>query len=210
MLLRILGLGLLQAVLLAGCTGGSGRAQKSLAEMGMMERRARGLKAMQSAGSGGEKLFPSQFQRSAMRAMNGANEGSVDWLQSKRSRVPSFKQAGPWNGGRSFATTEFSQAATPGTLPMKADPQAGMISGLGREQFAAGDSKFSVKGSPLAGQVSPLANDRFAAGRDVIGSKAFANAREPKVIELPEQAAKPAFTEDEVKKLLGRDAGRAP
>jgi hypothetical protein len=184
--------------------------RKSLAEMGMMERRSVGLKAMQEGGKDGASKYPSYFQRSASRTLNAANQDSVRWLEGKRSKVGSFSGSKLWSGNKAFTTKSFAQADQAGSLPIGPAPDASRQARLGVGNLKLPESPLAGQASNLGEETSRFAQKQFSAKSDVAGSKALGRSKVPEVIELPEQADKPAFTEEEVRRLLGRGGRPQP
>ena len=141
--------------------------------------------------------------------MGGSSNDSVHWMQGKRSRVNEVAGLKSFSDQKSFEAKAFAGAEGAGSLPIGPAADAGREARLGGRDLGLGASPMGSEMSGLGRQVSPLGDRQFQAQRDVIGSKAMQRTIPPQIIELPEQAAKPAFTEDEVKKLLGRESGKA-
>lgn len=185
------------------------------------------LLASCSSGSSSQKQHP-QVMTSRMqdriaasrKRMNDPNDRSV-YDKAMRSSITKGKDTGGWLGRKSYKANEYA-----GTKSFKAGEyktgsftQGDNKNRMGKQQFGGSnktpsyaDNSFNTRESRLASQQArdgsrtfSGADDTFKTGsvRDALRSQQK-NDR-PKFIELEQQRKDPAYTEDQVRRLLGRD-----
>jgi hypothetical protein len=190
---------------LCSCGSSSSRKEKSLADMKMGERFNYGLKAMKEGGSSKDARFRSQYDKSATAMLSKGKQGSAGWLsRQKAGGLQDFNGVKTFKAD-DFKTQTFSEADDKNWMGKKALTERDKV-----PSFA--DTTFGTKQSPFGNDTAREGSKMSRDGADVFkttmnreGSKSQKKNRGPLIIELPEQSKGPAYTEDQVKKLLGRD-----
>ncbi len=190
---------------LCSCGSSSRKQEKALADMKMGERFSHGIKAMKSGYGSKDPRFRSQYDKAATAMLSKGKEGSAGWLgRQKAGGVQDF------NGVKSFKATEFktqtfSEADNKNWMGKKALTERDKVPSFADTSFRTKNSSFANDSAREGGQVARDSDDVFKTSMNYVGTKSQKKNRGPLIIELPEQSKDPAYSEDQVKKLLGRD-----
>ncbi len=190
---------------LCSCGSSSRKKEKSLAEMKMGERFSYGLKAMKEGHSSKDRRFRSQYDKSAASVLSQGKSGSAGWLgRQKSGGVQNF------NGVKSFKaddfkTQTFSGADDKNWMGKKALTERDKVPSFADTSFGTKESSFANDSAREGKKVSRDADDVFKTSMNYVGTKSQKENRGPRIIVLPEQSQDPAYSEDQVKRLLGRD-----
>lgn len=157
---------------------------------------------------------------SSRKRMNDPNDRSV-YDKAMRSSITKGKDTGGWLGRKSYKSNEYA-----GTKSFKAGEyktgsftQGDNKSRMGKQQFgerdktpAYADNNFNTRESRFASQQARDGNRTFSGADDTFKTGSVRDALRsqekndrPKFIELEQQRKDPAYTEDQVRRLLGRD-----
>lgn len=190
-------------VLLSSC-GSSSRRQKPLSEMTMAERRSYGLKAMKEGYTSTDSKYRSRFDKSATSALAQGRRGSAGWFSRQKHSAQDFNGVKLFNAGENYQTKSFSGSDDQSWMGRKVMSESDKTPAFADDQFAARQSPFADDQARESGQVSRMADDVFKTSANRAATRSQKKNQKPLIIELPEQK-NPAYNEDQVKALLGRD-----
>jgi hypothetical protein len=173
--------------------------------MKMGERFSHGLKAMKEGSNSKDARFRSQYDKAATAMLSKGKEGSAGWLSRKKAGglqdfngVKSFK-------ADQFKTQTFSEADDKNWMGKKALTERDKVPAFADTTFGTKQSPFGSQTAREGSKMSRDGDDVFKTTMNREGTKSQKQNRGPRIIELPEQSKDPAYTEEQVKKLLGRD-----
>lgn len=131
-------------------------------------------------------------------------KGSAGWFSRQKH------SARDYNGIKSFstdqfATREFSRASESSRLSRQSFSGADDVPSYGDRSFATSSSPFSDRASSADQQKFRDSGDVFKTRANSSALKSQRENRGPRIIELEEQGQKPAYSESEVRRLLGRE-----
>lgn len=178
--------------LLGHCTSSKDTKKKDPAEMSLAQR------AMAKP----DETRRSQFEKYI--GGKGLQTGAGAWYQKQMHHAKGFNGADSYAGQKQFKTGEswFGKSKAKG---------GDMTYSMGDKQASMGSSSFKARESRFGSQTAREADSAFAGGDNVFKTKsaltrAKATPEAPLIIENIEatSAKNSAYSEDEVKKLLGR------
>lgn len=195
---------LLTLLCLTSCGSSPQRKEKSLADMKMGERFDRAKKAMKEGNNSTDKSLRSPYEKAATSVLSQGKNGSAGWFGRQKHGAQDF------NGVKSFTADEFkaktfSDADDKNWMGKQALSERDKVPAFADDAFGTGDSTFANDKAREASQTSRMADDVFKTSMNPEAAKSQKKNKGPLIIELPEQANGSAYTEDEVKNLLGRD-----
>jgi hypothetical protein len=186
----------------AGCASEK-KSSKPLSEMRMNERISRSVRAMKEGMDKNDPRYQSRYQK-AMDASIAKKNGTAGWLSRKQSRTRTLEHLETFRAGE-FSTREFAQADARSPLGTRNAREATSRSPLADQAFETSDSRLAGQVSRDASLQAREAGQTFRTQEDVRGRNALRSSKPPEFIVLPEQVKSPAYTEDQVRRLLGRD-----
>lgn len=186
---------------MCGCTSGK-RQSKQAADMKMGERISRSVRAMKEGMNKNDPRYQSRYQKAMDASL--AKDGSAKWLSRQKSRTNTLDHLETFKS-RQFSTQEFARADDKSPLADKTTLDSERRSSFAGQAFETADSPFAAQTSRDASRQAREGGQTFRTQADVLGKKALRDSKMPEFIVLPEQVKNPAYTEDEVRRLLGRD-----
>ncbi|MES2735088.1 MAG: hypothetical protein V4672_02135 [Verrucomicrobiota bacterium] len=158
---------------------------------------------------------------SSRRRMQDQNDRSI-YDKAMQSSITNGKDTGGWLGRKNYKSNQFSGSkAYTNTKDFKTGSFAGSSSqsSMGRQSFAqagkkssVADTTFKTDSSRFAGQKAREDSQMFSGSDDVFKTGSVRDAlrsqqknETPKFIELEEQKRDPAYSEAQVRRLLGRE-----
>lgn len=173
--------------------------------MKMGERFSHGLKAMQEGSSSKDPRFRSQFDKSADAMLAKGKQGSAGWLGKKKAGgVQDFNGVKAFRAD-DFKTQTFSDANDKNWMGKKALTERDKVPSFADTTFGTKDSSFGSRTAREGSKMSRDADDVFKTSMNREGTKSQQKNRGPLIIELPEQSKGSAYSEDQVRALMGRD-----
>lgn len=197
-------LSLCAPLLLGGCGSSSGSRSKSLADMKMGERFSRSMNALKDGSGSTDPRYRSRYEK-AMQSSLG-DKGGASWLSRKKAHTSDFAGLKEFKA-EEFKTQEFAGSGQQSQFASKAFGETGKTPSYADKAsgFAGRDSVFAGRQDRDAVKTSRDADAVFKTTPDREALKSQQKNKGPKIIVLPEQAKGPAYTEDQVRSLLGRD-----
>lgn len=188
-------------MLLSGCSSGQSQSKK-LSEMRMNERISRSVRAMKDGMGKNDPRYQSRYQK----AMNAslAKDNQANWLSRQTSRTQTLDNLETFKS-RQFSTEAFARAHDKSPLGLEQSSLAGKQSDLANKAYEMTESPMARQTAREAFMQARESGQSYRARADVRGQKAMQSSKIPEFIVLPEQLKNPAYSEDEVRKLLGRD-----
>lgn len=139
-----------------------------------------------------------------MKATLSNKPNSTDWLGRKKYGTKAFGGDKAYTHTPKFKTNEFTTGKEKTKLGTEKFSQAGKKPSYADQSFATKSSVFDKKSSRDA-------NKTFGPGKDVYKTTPYRDALKsqekndrPKMVELEKGKSKPAYTEDQVRSLMGR------
>lgn len=191
-------------LLLSGCGSSSGSRKKSLADMKMGERFSRSMNALKQGSSSTDPRFRSRYEKAMQSSLQ--DQGGASWLSRKKAHTSEFAGIKEFKA-QEFKTQEFAGSDQQSQFASKSFGEVGKTPSYADKasSFAGRDSLFAGKQDRDAVKVSRDADAVFKTSADREALKSQQKNTGPKIIVLPEQEKGPAYTEDQVRSLLGRD-----
>lgn len=189
---------ILPCLLLVACSSGEKKKTPPLMSQRMSDRFAASRKRM------GDQNDRSPYDK-AMQSSIGRGKGTGSWMGKKGYKASSFGGNKSYTNTPGFKTNHFADGDNKSGLEKQSFTQGDKKSAAGNDSFKTADSSFAQKSAREGKQTFSGENDVFktSAVRDALRSQKK-NDR-PQFIELEEQRRNPAYTEDQVRRLLGRD-----
>ncbi len=173
--------------------------------MKMGERFSHGLKAMKEGSSSKDPRFRSQFDKSATSMLSKGKQGSASWLGRKKAGgVQDFNGVKSFRAN-DFKTQTFSDADDKNWMGKKALTERDKVPSFADTTFGTKDSSFGNQTAREGSKMSRDTDDIFKTSMNREAAKSQAKNKGPRIIELPEQSKGSAYTEDQVRALMGRD-----
>lgn len=188
-------------MLLSGCSSGQNQSKK-LSEMRMNERISRSVRAMKDGVGKNDPRYQSRYQKAMDASLAKANQAK--WLSRQKSRTETFDDLETFKS-RQFSTEQFAQADDKGLKELEQSSLAGKQSDLASKLYEMTESPMARQTAREAITQARESGQSYRTRVDIRGQKAMQTSRTPEFIVLPEQLKNPAYTEGEVRKLLGRD-----
>lgn len=188
---------LILAALLVGCSSSRETVQRDdLTSKPMSRRIDETLKRMQNPND--RSIFDKDRQASL-----GGNR-SAGWFSRQKYGAQDYNGVKSFSTDQ-FATREFSRAGESSRLSRQTFSGVDAVSNFGDQSFATSQSAFGDRVTNDAEQEFRSAGDVFKTRANITALKSQKRNLGPRIIELEEQGKKPAYTENEVRRLLGRD-----
>lgn len=189
---------LLIPFLLGACSTQEEKKTPPLMSQRMSERIASSRKRM------GDMNDRSVFDKS-MRASVVKGKDTGGWLGRQKYKSNSFTGSKSYTNTKSFKAGTFSGSDNKSPMGQQGFAQAGKTAPVANSTFETTESRFADDAAREGSQTYADADSAFktSANRDARRSQ-IKNDR-PKFIELDEDKKKPAYTEDQVRRLLGRN-----
>jgi len=172
--------------------------------MNMGERFDRAKQAMKEGNKSTNKNLRSPYEKAATSVLNQGKNGSAGWFGRQKHGAQDF------NGVRAFKADEFkaktfSDAGDKNWMGKQALGERDKVPAFADNMFGTKKSSFANDQARDASQTSRFGNAAYKTTMNREAAKSQEKNQGPLIIELPEQAEGSAYTEDQVKKLLGRD-----
>lgn len=145
----------------------------------------------------------SQFDKT-MQASLGGNQ-SAGWLSRQKHSVGDFNGVKSFQGMQSFKTQDFTGSAMKSPLAKQAFNQREKQPSFADDAFKTDQNPFSQKMSRDDSRSYSGADDVFKTKANREGLKEQKKNNTPKIIELDPKERRSAYTEDEVRSLMGRE-----
>lgn len=188
---------LLLAALLSSCSSSRQSTQRSDSVGKPMSRRIdESLKRMQNPND------RSSFDKDRMASLG--KKGSAGWFSRQKYGARDFNGVKSYSTDE-FTTHEFSRSGEQNRFSRQTFSGADDVPSYSDQTFATGKSPFSDRTATDADQQFRSAGDVFKTRANSAALKSQKENRGPRIIELDEQGKKAAYSEDEVRRLLGRD-----
>lgn len=173
--------------------------------MKMGERFSHGLKAMKEGSSSKDPRFRSQFDKSATSMLSKGKQGSASWLGKKKAGgLQDFNGVKAFRAD-DFKTQTFSEADDKNWMGKKALTERDKVPSFADTTFGTKNSPFASQTAREGSKMTRDADDVFKTSMNREATKSQQKNKGPRIIELPEQSKGSAYTEDEVRSLMGRD-----
>jgi hypothetical protein len=187
---------LILAALLVGCSSRETKKRDDLSGKPMSRRIDESLKRMQNPND--RSIFDKDRQASL-----GGNR-SAGWFSRQKYGARDYNGVKSYSTDQ-FATREFSRAGESSRLSRQTFSGPDTASNFGDQAFATSQSAFGDRTSDDTLQEFRSAGDVFKTRPNSRALKSQKQNLGPRIIELEEQGTKPAYTENEVRRLMGRD-----
>lgn len=204
---RLAVLFLLMPCLLGSCGSGSSSSRssrKSLADMSMSERRSRSMKALQEGSNSTNPEYRSRYDKAAQSVLSQGKRGSAAWFSRQKHSAHDFNGVKTFSTGNEFSTKTFSGADNQSWMGRQQLSERDKVPSFADNQFNTQESNFANGKSSFADKTFSMGDEVFKTTMNQAATKSQKKNKLPQIIELPEQAQGSAYTEDQVKKLLGR------
>lgn len=169
----------------------------------MAERQARSIKARKEGSNSNNPEFRSQYDKAAQAVLSQGERGSAGWFGRQKYGASDFNGVKSFNT-KQFQTKTFSASDNQNWMGKQAFNERSKTPSFAIQQFGTKQSPFANDQSDIAGKKSRMGDQVFKTTMNRMGTKSQEKTEKIKIIELPEQAQNPAYSEDQVKKLLGR------
>jgi hypothetical protein len=191
-------------LLLSGCGSSSGGRNKSLADMRMGERFSRSMNALKEGSSSTDPRYRSRYEKAMQSSLKDG--GGASWLSRRKAHTSEFAGIKEFKA-QEFKTQEFAGSDQESPFAGKTFGESGRTPTYADKvsSFAGRDSMFAGRQDRDAVKVSRDADAVFKTTADREALKSQKKNKGPQIIVLPEQVNGPAYTEDQVRSLLGRD-----
>lgn len=185
------------AALLASCSSAKQEAAPPVMSQRMSDRIASSRKRMQDQND--RSIYDKAMQSTIT---NGKDTGG--WLGRKSYKSNPFSGSKGYTNTKDFKTGYFSGASSKSSMGRQSFAQAGKMSSVADDSFSTKQSSLGSQKAREDQQMFSGSDDVFKTGsaRDALRSQQK-NDR-PKFVELEEQKRDPAYTEEQVRRLLGR------
>ncbi len=187
--------------LLSGCSSDQNQS-KRLSDMRMNERISRSVRAMKEGMGKNDPRYQSRYQKAMDASL--AKDSQAKWLSRQKSRTQTLDNLETFKS-RQFSTEEFARADAKSLMGREQSALSGKQSDLAKEVYEITESPMARQTAWDASRQARESGQSYRTRADVRGQKAMNRSKPPEFIVLPEQLKNPAYSEDEVRKLLGRD-----
>lgn len=188
---------LMAAFLLVGCTSKKTSRYDDLGGQPMSKRIANSMKRMN------DPHDRSHFDKT-MQAALGGNQ-SAGWLSKQKHFTSDFNGVKSFTGNTAFKTQDFSGSDLKSRLNDQGFNQRKKEPSFADHMFKTDQNPFARKMSGDDTRTFAGANDVFKTRANREGLKEQKKDNTPQFIELDPNEKRSAYTEDEVRQLLGRD-----
>jgi hypothetical protein len=191
-------------LLLSSCGSSSGSRRKSLADMKMGERFSRSMNALKEGAGSTDPRYRSRYEKAMQSSLD--DKGGASWLSRKKAHTTEFAGLKEFKA-QEFKTQEYVESDRDSQFSSKTFGESGRTPSYADRTsgFAGRDSSFVEKQDRDALKVSRDSGAVFKTAPDRQALKSQQKNKGPQIIVLPEQEKGPAYTEDQVRSLLGRD-----
>ena len=169
----------------------------------MAERQTRSIKARKEGANSSSAEFRSQYDKAAQSVLTQGKEGSAGWFGRQKYG------ASDYNGVKSFSTKQFQTKSFASSddqnwMGKQAFNERSKTPAFADQQFGTKLSPFANDTSNIAGKKSKMGDQVFKTTMNRMGTKSQEKTEKVEIIVMPEQTKDPAYSEAQVKKLLGR------
>ena len=185
------------ACLAVGCSSSRTTSREDLGSQTMSKRMAGSMKRMNDPND------RSRFDKD-MQASLGGNK-SAGWLSRKKyGATKNFNGVKSFNTD-SFKTKEFNGSDIQSRMGKQKFGEFDKTSSFANAEFRTGKSSFADKSLRDGSKSFSGANDVFKTRSNREATKSIGKNMGPMFIELDEKERRSAYTEDQVRSLMGRD-----
>lgn len=144
------------------------------------------------------------YDKSMQATLNNKTDTGA-WFGRQKHNAKMFTDTKAFSQTPEFKTSSYSRTFQKSHMGSQSFQQSDKVSRDASSTFSTSPSRFAEKTSRDAGKAFSGANDTFktTSNRDALKSQQKNDV--PEFIKLDEQNRKPAYTEDEVRKLMGRN-----
>jgi hypothetical protein len=139
----------------------------------------------------------------AMQSGYTKGKDTAGWLGKKSYKANEYTGSKSFKA-RDFKAGEFSGAKNKSSMGNDDFAQGAKVSAAADDSFKTADSRFSQKTSRQGSQVFSGADDLYKTPDNREAAKSMKKDNTPKAIKLEEQSRSPAYSEEQVRRLLGR------
>jgi hypothetical protein len=144
------------------------------------------------------------YDKSMQAALNPKSDSGA-WFGRQKHHSKTFSGTKTFTETPGYKTDTFSRAGEKSIMGTQKFGEAGKVP-------ADADSTFATAESPMAGQTAREASQTFAGANDTFKTSSNRDALKsqrkndrPTFIQIEEYSKSPAYSEEQVRKLLGRD-----
>ncbi|MDZ4288518.1 MAG: hypothetical protein U0984_11200 [Prosthecobacter sp.] len=141
----------------------------------------------------------------SMQASLNQKTNSGAWFGRQKAHTNMFSGTKTFGHTPDFKTSAFSGGSTKSHMGSQTFQQAGKVSSDADAIFATSGSRFAKRTSPDATKTFSGADDTFATTANKAALKSQEKNKRPTFIQLDDKSRSPAYSEDQVRKLMGRD-----
>ena len=140
----------------------------------------------------------------AMQSSVTKGKGTGGWLGRKSYHSNQYSGTHAYTNAGSFKTSGYSRADDKSAMAKQGFAQSGKVSSAADDGFKTGNSAFADQSARESGQTFSGASDVFKTTANRDAKRSQEKNDRPKFIVPEENYRKPAYTEDQVRRLLGR------
>jgi len=188
---------LILPLLLGACSTTEKKKTPPVMSQRMSDRIAASRKRM--ADPNDRSVFDKSMQTSYLK---GKDTGG--WLGSKKYKSNAYAGSKSYTNTKAFKADTFSGADDRSTMSRQKFAQGDDASSLADQNFATDNSTFADKSAREGSQTFSDADNTFKTSAEREALRSQKKNDRPKFIELDEQKKNPAYTEEQVRRLLGR------
>ncbi|WP_133793591.1 hypothetical protein [Prosthecobacter fusiformis] len=163
----------------------------------MSDRMAQSRKRM------GDQNDRSVFDK-AMQSSITKNKSSGGWMGKKNFKSGQYAGTKSYAGPTSYKTESFSGSKNKSSMASQGFAQAGKTADVADDAFETNTSRYASQSARESNQAFSGSDDVFKTGADRDALRSQRKNDRPKFIELEEHQRTPAYTEQQVRRLLGR------
>lgn len=189
---------ILPCLLLAACSSKVEKKTPPLMSQRMSDRIATSRKRMNNPND--RSVFDKSMQSSIGR---GKNTGG--WLGRKNYKSNNFSGTKSYTNTKGYKTTSFQGADSKNRLGSQSFAEKDKMSAAAQQSFQTSESRFASQSAREGSQTFDGADTLFKTSADRDALRSQKKNDRPKFIELEENKRDPAYTEEQVRRLLGRD-----
>ena len=187
---------LLLSLLLGACSSTEEKKTPDLMSQKMSDRFSSSRRRM------GDMNDRSVFDKS-MQSGYVKGKDTAGWLGKKSYKANEYKGSKSFKA-KDYKAGEFSGAKNKSSMGNDDFAQAAKIADAADDSFKTADSRFSQKTARQGSQVFSGADDRYKTPENREATRSLKKDNRPKIIQLEEQSRTPAYSEEQVRRLLGR------
>lgn len=139
----------------------------------------------------------------SMQASIGKTDNIGSWFTGKKVHSKEFAGGKRFSGAHDFKTGSFSGSSQKSSMTGQSFAQSGKRTSYADKAFGAGESRYQNQKASEASKMFGTETLETSSNRDAL--KAQQKNVRPEFVEFEDQKRDPAYTEEQVRKLLGRD-----